>query len=254
MDDSATVLDSAGAVRAGIDSGLEVCDVLRDLSPEELRTVERACRWLRLPGGRLLFRHDDPPDAVYFVVSGLVRAFMPMPGGGEVNYAQFGPGDMFGELAAIDGRERSADIITVTDSVVAACPRPAFLEFLRCYPGLGLRLLVRLAAIIRQSSQRIAEFSALTDVQRVYLELLRIANPDPTGDGTWIIRPAPLHKEIAGWAATTTDVVGRALGHLMKSNLVQRRQGALVILDRRRLELIAREDGAHRSKDDDAGN
>ncbi len=249
MDDDAIRLGSAGAERAEIDSGLGVCDVLKDLSPEQLRTVERACQWLRLPAGRILFRHDDPPDAVYFVVTGLVRAFMPMPGGGEVNYAQFGPGDMFGELAAIDGRERSADIITVTDSVVAACPRPAFLDFLHSYPGLGLRLLIRLAAVIRQSSQRIAEFSALTDVQRVYLELLRIANPDPSGDGSWVIRPVPLHKEIAGWAATTTDVVGRALGHLMKSNLVQRRQGALLILDRKRLEIIAREDGASRGGD-----
>jgi CRP-like cAMP-binding protein len=236
-------LGAPDASAAGIETGLAICDVLADLTAEELRTVERACRWLRLPAGHILFRHDAPPDAVYFVVTGLVRAFLPVDGL-DVNYAQFGPGDMFGELAAIDGRERSADIITVTDSVVAACPRPLFLDFLGRYPGLSLRLLVRLATVIRHSSQRIAEFSALTDVQRVYLELLRLANPDPSGDGRWVVRPAPLHKEIAGWAATTTDVVGRALGHLMKAGLVQRRQGALVIHDRRRLESLAREAGA----------
>ena len=232
--------------RAGLDTGLEQCELFRDMTPAELRTLEQACHWLQLPAGRILFRHDDPPDAVYFVVSGLVRAFLPVHDGKEIIYAQFGPGEMFGELAALDGHERSADIITTVDSVVAACPRQVFLEFLRRYPALSLRLLIRLAAVIRQSSRRLADFSALTDIQRVYVEVLRVANPDPSGDGSWVLRPAPLHKDIAGWAGTTTDVVGRALGHLMKANLVQRRQGALYILDRKRLEILARESASER--------
>ena len=242
MDDSMTdtLLSKDVAEEAVVNTGLGVCEVLSDLTPEELHKLEKACHWLHLPTGRILFRHDDPPDAVYFVVKGMVRAFLPVLDGKEVNYAQFGPGEMFGELAALDGRERSADVITIADSVVAACPRPMFHEFLRAYPALSLRLLIRLANIIRQSSQRIAEFSALTDVQRIYLELLRVANPDVSGNGTWVVRPAPLHKDIAGWAGTTTDVVGRALGHLMKANLVERRQGALYILDRKRLETMAR--------------
>ena len=223
------------------ETGLTVCDLFAGLEPEAIGSLERACQWLRLPAGHILFRHDDPPDAVYVVVEGAVRAFLPVQDGVEVNYARFGPGDMFGELAALDGRERSADVQTLTESLVAACPRPAFLAALRGNPELSLRLLVRLAAVIRQSTQRIAEISGLTEVQRVYLELLRLAVPDPAGNGDWEVRPAPLHKEIAGWAGTTTDIVGRALGHLMKAGLVQRRSGGLRILDRRRLETLARE-------------
>lgn len=225
-------------------TGLAVCDLFAGLAPEAILALEGACQWLRLPAGHILFRHDDPPDAVYIVVAGAVRAFLPVQDGVEVNYARFGPGDMFGELAALDGRERSADVQTLSESLVAACPRPAFLAALRDNPDLALRLLVRLAAVIRQSSQRIAEISGLTEVQRVYLELLRLAVPDPAGKGGWEVRPAPLHKEIAGWAGTTTDIVGRALGHLMKAGLVERRSGGLRILDRRRLETLAREDEA----------
>ena len=223
------------------ESGLEVCDLLAGLAPEAVTALERACHWRRLPPGHILFRHDDPPDAVYFVVEGAVRAFLPLQDGLEINYARFGPGDMFGELAALDGRERSADVQTLTESLVAACPRPAFLEALRSNPELSLRLLARLAGVIRHSTRRIAEISGLSEVQRVYLELLRLAVPEASGRGGWEIRPAPLHKEIAGWAGTTTDIVGRALGHLMKSGLVQRRPGGLHILDRRRLETLARE-------------
>ncbi len=225
-------------------AGLGICGLLADMTPDALSALEQACDWLRLPANHLLFRHDDPPDAVYFVVSGSVRAFMPVQDGMEVNYALFGPGDMVGELAVLDGRERSADVMTVSSSLIAACPRVAFLEVLRHNPEFSLRLLVRLANIIRQSSQRIAEISSLNDVQRVYLELLRLAVPDPAGGNCWVIRPAPLHKEIAGWAATTTDMVGRALGHLMKTGLVQRRLGGLHILDRKRVETMAREHDA----------
>ncbi len=236
--------DWADSEPSGIGTGLGICGLLADMSPDALLALEQACDWLRLPPHHLLFRHDDPPDAVYFVVSGSVRAFMPVQDGMEVNYALFGPGDMVGELAVLDGRERSADVMTVTHSVIAACPRVAFLEVLRHNPEFSLRLLVRLANIIRQSSQRIAEISSLNDVQRVYLELLRLAVPDPVAGNCWVIRPVPLHKEIAGWAATTTDMVGRALGHLMKTGLVQRRAGGLHILDRKRVETMAREHDA----------
>ncbi|MEI6986637.1 MAG: Crp/Fnr family transcriptional regulator [Rhodospirillaceae bacterium] len=226
---------------ANTNTGLGSCEVLKDLAPSELLALEAACQWLHLPANHLLFRHDDPPDAVYFIVSGKVRAFMPMHDGKEVTYALFGAGEMFGELAAIDGNSRTTDVITVTDSVIASCPRQVFLQFLREYPSFGLRLMIRLTNIIRQSDKRIAEISALTEIQRVYLELLRFSNPDPSGNGTWVIRPAPLHKDLAGWASVTTDMVGRAIGHLMKANLVQRRQGALYILDRKRVERMARE-------------
>ncbi|MEI6559070.1 MAG: Crp/Fnr family transcriptional regulator [Rhodospirillaceae bacterium] len=222
----------------GTTTGLEACDLFAGLAPGAVSTLEQGCRWLRLPAGHTVFRHQDTPDAVYVVIEGAVRAFLPVEDGLEITYARFGPGDLFGELAALDGGARSADVVTLTESVIVACPRPAFLAALARDADLSLRLLVRLAGVIRQSSRRIAEISGLTEVQRVYLELLRLALPDPSGDGGWMVRPAPLHKDIAGWAGTTTDRVGRALGHLIREGVVQRRAGALAILDRRRLEAM----------------
>ena len=107
MTADATTTAFEEASEFGNGTGLGICPLLDDLNPEQIETIERACRWLRKPAGRILFRHQDPPDAVYFVVSGMVKAFLPMADGKEVNYAQFGPGEMFGELAAIDGRERA---------------------------------------------------------------------------------------------------------------------------------------------------
>lgn len=224
-------------------AGLAVCPVLHELEADAIAELERRCRWLHLAPGSFVFHHDEAPEFCYFLTGGTVRVFFRTQQQQEVNYAQLGPGDLFGELAMIDGLERSADVITVTDTVVAACPRDVFMEFLERFPKMALRMLMRMAAIIRASSQRIADFSTRSGVQRVYLELLRVANPDPSGDGTWVIRPAPLHKDIASWAGTTTDVVGRAIGHLMRSGLVERRPGCLQILNHSRLEAMAHTQG-----------
>jgi CRP-like cAMP-binding protein len=206
---------------------------------EAIKRIEDACEWSRLPPGSVVFRQGEPSYTVHFIVHGTVRIFFRTQNEQEVNYAQFSDGHMFGELAAIDGMERSADVITMTDSLIATCPREVFIEALQTYPQLGYALVLRYAAILRQADQRITSFSTQSPIQRVYQELLRLATPETSGDGTWEISPAPLHKDIAAWAGTTPDVVGRAIGTLMRSNLMRRRMGGLQMLDRRRLEMLA---------------
>lgn len=215
------------------------CPLLKELPPDAIAELEHHAKVLRLPPGRVIFRHNDPSDAVYFVLAGTVRVFFQTQYDQEVNYAQFGPGQVFGELGVIDGGPRSADVVSVTEAVVAMCPSPAFLTAIRHYPDLASAIILRLVSLLRQADQRITSFSTLTAVQRVYLELLRVATPNPEGDGTWVISPAPLHKDIAGWAGTTPDVVGRAIGQLMRANLMRRRGGVLQMTDRRRIEALS---------------
>ncbi|MBI1206434.1 MAG: cyclic nucleotide-binding domain-containing protein [Azospirillum sp.] len=236
MTGDAVAIDAEDGHRPG---ALAVCTLLKDMSPQAVWSLEDQCQWIRLPAGSVIFRHSDPPDAVYFIIEGTVRIFFRASHDREINYAQFGPGHMFGELAALDGLERSADVISITDTVLASCSREVFLKALRDYPEMAMALIMRFAAIIRQADQKIFSFSTLSGVQRVYLELIRLATPDNSGDGNWEISPAPLHKDIAGWAGTTTDVVGRAFGTLMRANLMRRRGNSLQILDRKRIELLS---------------
>lgn len=229
-------------VEADVHSGLASFPVLSDATPEMISELEQACRWIRVKPNVLLMRHDDMHDNVaYFLITGTVRVFFPVKRRDrDVNFAELGPGAVFGELAAIDRRGRSADIETMTECVLAACPEDIFIEALQIIPGMSFRLLVKFAGIIRESDRHITRLAALSAVQRVYLELLRLALPDISGNGSWVISPAPLHKDIANWAGTTTDVVGRAIGQLMRGGLLQRRGPLLHIPDRGRVEALAR--------------
>ena len=103
------------------------------------------------------------------------------PGGREVIYAVLGPGSHFGELAAIDGRGRSASVLAVEDCVLAAITPADLDSLLRRFPDLALALIRQLVEIIRTSDERITELSTLGAMQRVGRELLRLAEPGPAG-------------------------------------------------------------------------
>ena len=145
---------------------------------------------------------------------------------------------MFGELSAIDGGGRTADAITAEASVIAICPRQTFLATMMDHPTLAFRLMQKLAGIIRKADQRITNLAGMTGSQRVFAELLRLSVPDVERPGIYSISPAPYHKNIASWAGTTTDVVARAIAHLMKAGLLVRYGSNLAITDRGKVEVL----------------
>lgn len=102
-----------------------------------------------------------------------------------------------------------------------------------------MALLQHLTSIIRNNNRRIVDLSTRTDVQRVYTELLRLSEPNPNGDGSWLITRMPKHKEIAAWAGTNEESVATALGQLIKVGLAKRRYPSLYIADRAKVRLLA---------------
>lgn len=113
------------------------------------------------------------------------------------------------------------------------------LEIVKQNAVVALNLLEDFARIMRGSNDRVVDLSTKSGVQRVYDELLRLAEPSPNGDGSWYIPAVPMHKEIAVWAGTTADTVARAIGQLTNIGIVKRRTRALHILDRRHIEKLA---------------
>jgi CRP-like cAMP-binding protein len=122
------------------------------------------------------------------VAEGRVNVLNLTPAGREVVFASLGPGESFGELAAIDGGPRSATIVAAEASLIAELSSQHFLTLLERQPGVALRVLRSLAAIVRMSDIRIMELSTLAASQRVYSELLRMAQPDAAVPGRALCR------------------------------------------------------------------
>lgn len=218
--------------------------LLVNLPPDELVMVEQRCRWWRFaPGEQIIDRDSDNRD-VFFVVGGQVRIVNFSTSGREIAYATIEPGSYFGELSAIDGQRRSANVVAVTDCDLASISPAIFLKLLVKHPSVAMSVLQRLAGIVRISDDRIMDLSTLRAVQRVYVELLRLTQPDAAVKNLWVIRPMLSHSEIASRASTTRETVARVLGQLAHAGIVERKHRALYIRDKDKLEKLAENTGS----------
>ncbi|MBM3556201.1 MAG: Crp/Fnr family transcriptional regulator [Alphaproteobacteria bacterium] len=210
--------------------------MLAGLPADEIRRIEQACIWHRFAAGQQVLDRDSTDRDVYFVAEGRVEIVNYALSGREIAYAVVGAGGFFGELAAIDGEPRSANVVAAEACSLAALPAPAFLALMGRHASVALHVLERLARIVRSNNERIMDLATLGSVERVHRQLLRLARKDD--GGAWVIDPLPVHGDIAGQAATTRETVARVLSQLRKSDLVRKRGKGIVLVDRAALQRL----------------
>lgn len=220
---------------------LGAVSVFSGLAPEELAKVAQRCRWRRFGRDDQIVRAEDETDEVYFVVRGTVRAEVYSNSGRAVAFRDLGPGDMFGELSAIDGQPRSANIVALGEVLIASASAAEFWQFIKQYPAVAEATLRRLTMLVRALSDRVVEFSTLAVRHRIHAELLRLARDHMVDERTAMIAPVPTHADIANRVSTHREAVSRELSDLARIGLVERRAGGLFIADVDRLAGLAQE-------------
>ncbi len=223
-------------------------ELLKPLTPAERQVLERRCRWRSFDEGEQIFDRETQSEDVFFVIAGTARVVNYSPGGREVSYDDIGPGGLFGELAALDNRPRSASVVAKTDMATASLTAAAFRELLLQHPPIAMALLRRLAEVVRESTDRIMDLSTLGAHNRIFAELLRLArDSDPkafeprANQNQARIRPVPHHVDIASRVSTARETVARVLSDLGKNGVVGRERDAMVLLDVARLAKMVKE-------------
>ncbi len=217
---------------------LDGVDLLACLSDAERRALERRCTWREFSNGEQILDRNSGSRDVYFVTSGSCEIVNYSLTGREIAFATITEGAYFGELSAIDGEPRSASVVAASACLIASLAPDDFLDLLKQHPETALTVLGGLARVIRICDDRIMDLSTLGAVQRVYVELLRRATPDPVAANSWIIYPKPTQVEIAARASTTRETVARVMSQLSQSGLLARKGKTLYLRDRDRLETL----------------
>ncbi len=217
---------------------LDGVDILSEAPPQVVRKLESRCHWLAYESNQVIVDRDDETTDVFFIVSGRVKVMDLLNNDQEIALAELEVGSSFGELSAIDFSRRSARVTALEPTVLAALPSQDFRDLLMECPGISLMLLKRFAVLIRTLNGRITALSTLSPHQRVYYELLRMSEPNPQGDGSWLIQFLPKHEEIASWSGTSREDVAMAIGHLAREGVVGRKHKSLVIKDYSRLQML----------------
>ncbi|MCW6513148.1 Crp/Fnr family transcriptional regulator [Lichenifustis flavocetrariae] len=210
------------------------------LDPADIAKLDAQCLWRRADAGHWVLDYGEGGTDVFFVLRGSLRVKI-LSAGREVVLRDLADGDCFGELAAIDGRPRSAGIVAVTDAVVGRMTAQRFIEAVHRHPALCDEILRRLAAEIRKLANQVNEFSTLSVRQRLYAELLRLGAPRQKSEAAWSVSPPPTHVELASRIATHREAVTRELKALERSGLIERRRGALVLRDPEKLRAMVEE-------------
>lgn len=211
------------------------------LDPARAESVARQCVRKKYAEEELVLDFDDQSTDVYFIVSGDVRVLIRTAAGKEMIFGEFGPGKFFGEMAAIDGAKRSANVTALTNAELLIVPPAVFREVVLHSPEISDRLLRILTARVRELNIRLFERSVLDLRHRLYSELLRMAGPRKGHDGQSIISPPPFQHDLASRIGCRREQVSRELGAMVDEGLAEKIRGGLVLLQPHVLEKRVRD-------------
>jgi CRP/FNR family transcriptional regulator, cyclic AMP receptor protein len=216
--------------------GLRTIELLEGLAPEKLDALARQCVWRNYEAGRRIISRNAADRDVYFLVTGRVRITTYSQGGRQVTFRDIGAGEIFGEVAALDGERRSADVIALEAALLASLAPAQFARLLVEEPAVGGRMLKRFARLVRSLSERVIDLSTVGVQNRIHAEILRLAREAGVARNRARLDPGPRHADIASQVSTYREQVTRELSALSKSGILEKDGTALVVRDVARLE------------------
>jgi len=155
------------------------------MKPGELDEIVKLSSEKRWPRGATIFQKGDEGSSMMAVLGGRVRVSAVSADGREITLNVISPGEIFGEIALLDGKPRSADATAVEETTLLVVERKQFLPFLRQNDDLYLRLLAVLCDRLRRTSlalEGIALFDLPARLARLLLKLAEdYGRPCPQG-------------------------------------------------------------------------
>jgi CRP/FNR family transcriptional regulator, cyclic AMP receptor protein len=202
-----------------------------ELEEGELERFSRVAVPRSFPDNTRVFHEGDQSDACYIVRSGSFRVTREHSDGRAITLATLGPGDIFGELAMLDGEVRSASVEAIGDGELLALPGGDVRALLARNPEITVKLVAALVRRLRQANERISRQSFQTVPSRVAGVLSQlVAEESPGGHGSGVtIRMTQV--DLAQLAGTSRESVSRFLAELERAGVVRCGRGRVTVLE-----------------------
>jgi CRP-like cAMP-binding protein len=203
-----------------------------DLEEGELERFSHVAVPRSFPAGTRVFHEGDSSDACYIVSEGSFRVTREHSDGRAITLATLGPGEIFGELAMLDGDKRSASAESITDGTLLALPANDVRSLLARNPEIALKLVAGLVRRLRAANARLSRQSFQTVPSRVagiLLQLSRDSQP-PDGEGEVEVTIRMNQTDLAQLAGTSRESVSRFLAELERAGVVRSGRGRVTVL------------------------
>jgi CRP/FNR family cyclic AMP-dependent transcriptional regulator len=217
---------------------LRKCVLFRGLAADQQNVIVTRARIRHFIAGQNIFQIGSPGDSMMAVLTGNIRISVPAADGREVLLAILHPGEVFGEIALLDGKERTADAWAITDCKLGILERADVLDFLRRQPSACFTLIDVLCNRLRRTDEHIAELALLQVPIRLAKVLLRITNGKPTVDQT-----SPTiqmsQQELGNLIGAARESVNKCLREWHNSGIVCVKDRLITIADPKALKELA---------------
>jgi CRP/FNR family cyclic AMP-dependent transcriptional regulator len=216
------------------------------LAPAQIKQLGSFARPRRIVSGTTLFVKGDPGTALFAVVSGTVKITVPSIDGREATFNLLHAGDIFGEIALLDGQPRTADAIAATDCELMVIERRDFLSFVHGEPKVAMKLIELLCARLRVAGARMEEVVFLNLPARLARLLLRLLEENAAAADK--NKLSITQQDISRILGTTRESVNKRLQIWARRGVIALKRGTILVLVPRALAALVSGD------DDGNGN
>ena len=218
--------------------------IFANLKPEQLQSLPDKLRRRHYQRGEVIFHQDDPADRMHIIVEGRVKISITSEDGREKDIALFQPGDCFGEMALLDGSNRSATATAIEPSDTMVLFRQDFLDFMSENPEVTSDVTHLLSKRLRNVNQMLGDVVFLDVPTRVAKQLLSLAenyinedDGEASPEGAIVV---PIgQEELARLVGASRETISRALNSYRRLGIVSTSHRRITITDREALERMA---------------
>src|SRR5437016_5220855 len=198
-----------------------------DLDPEAFDQLCRYAKHSTLKRGATIVSRGDPGNSLIAVISGTVKISVSSADGRSAILNLIGPGEIFGEVAVLDGLARTADATANTNCEIFVIDRREFIPFVRSQPALAMKFIELLCTRLRRTSDQVEEVILQNLPGRLASALLRLTEKHKPGDRTIAIT----QQEISEMVGMSRESINKQLRAWAARSWVRLEHGAIVVLN-----------------------
>jgi CRP/FNR family transcriptional regulator len=206
--------------------------VFETLAPDDLGRIAEVAVPRSFETGQVIFREGDASDTCYIVRDGRARAVRGHSDGRVITLANFGPGDIFGELAIFESEKRSATVEAIEPTQVIAILGPDMRRLLYAHHEMAIRLVIALGRRLRETNERLTRQSFQTVQSRVatvLAQLVEQARAEGAGDTDVLVTAT--QADVAQLAGSSRESASRFLAVLERAGVITQGRGRLTVHD-----------------------
>jgi CRP-like cAMP-binding protein len=211
--------------------------IFSDLEPDAFDQLCRYAKLSTLKRGATIFSKGDAGNGLFAVISGTVKISSSSPEGRSAILNLIGSGEVFGEVALLDGLSRTTDAIANSDCEIFVIDRREFIPFVRSQPALAMKFIELLCARLRWTSEQVEQVILQDLPGRLASALIRLIErhqQSPTGRTITITQ-----QEISEMVGMSRESINKQLRAWATRKWVRLEHGAIVVLDADSLQALA---------------